>query len=97
MQAANGIYQGDNFFELRHAVAVEVDQHLRSIVDLANSRDGTSRPLFGGHSVDRPPFEIIQANAPNLRGGEVEDQIVEVRYRGDIGKHLREVERDQLH
>ena len=95
VQAANGIYQGDNFFELRHAIATEVDQHLRAIVDLANSRDGTGRPLFGGHSVDNPPFEIIQANAPNLRGGEVEDQIVEVRYRGDIGKHLREVERDQ--
>ena len=95
VQAANGIYQGDNFFELRNAIAVEVDQHLRAIVDIANSRDGTGRPLFSGHSVDKPPFEIIQANVPSMRGGEVDDQIVEVRYRGDIGKHLREVERDQ--
>ena len=95
VQAANGIYQGDNFFELRNALAVEVDQHLRAILEIANGRDSTGRHLFGGHSVEHSPFEIIQANVPNLRGGEIEDQIVEVRYRGDIGKHLREVERDQ--
>ncbi len=96
VQAANGIYQGDNFFALREAVAAEVDQHLRALVDVANGRDSTGRPLFGGHNVSKPPFEVIHANVSGLRGEDLEDEIVGVRYRGDVGKQLREVERDQF-
>ena len=95
VQAANGIYQGDNFFALRYAIAVEVDQHLRAIIDIANTRDGTERPLFGGHSAHPTPFEIIHANTTGLRASEWDNKIMQVNYRGDIGKQLREVERDQ--
>ncbi len=95
VQSSNGIYQGDNGFELKNAIAKEVDQHLRALIDIANGRDATGKPLFGGHVVDRPPFEPIQSNIRGLRGIELQNQIINVEYRGDIGKQLREVERGQ--
>ena len=95
VQASNGIYQGDNGFELKHAIAEEIDQHLRAMIDIANGRDGTGKPLFGGHVVDRPPFEPIASNIRGLQGLQLEGQIINVEYRGDIGEQLREVERDQ--
>lgn len=95
VQASNGIYQGDNHFELRQAIAKEIDQHLRQMVELANGRDSTGRALFGGHVVERLPFETVQGNVEGLQGLELENVITAVRYRGDIGKQLREVERDQ--
>lgn len=95
VQASNGIYQGDNAFELKNAIAKEVDQHLRALIEIANGRDGTGRPLFGGHVTERPPFEPIESNIRGLRGIELANQIISVEYRGDIGKQLREVERSQ--
>ena len=95
VQASNGIYQGDKGFELKVAIAKEIDQHLRALIDIGNSRDGVGKPLFGGHVVERPPFEPIQSNVRGLKGIELQNQIIEVEYRGDIGKQLREVERSQ--
>ena len=95
VQASNGIYQGDDGFELKRAFAVEIDQHLRALVQIANGRDSVGRPLFGGHVNEREPFEIVQTNLRGLAGLELEDQIINVNYRGDIGKRLQEVERDQ--
>lgn len=95
VQASNGIYQGDNGFELKNAIAKEIDQHLRQLIDIGNGRDSTGRPLFGGHVTERPPFEPIQSNIRGLKGIELANQIINVEYRGDIGKQLREVERDQ--
>ena len=95
VQAANGIYQGDNFFELRKVIASEIDQHLRALIDIANARDGTGRYLFGGHISERPPFEAIQSSLPLLKEIGSEEQIIGVRYQGDIGLQLREVERSQ--
>ncbi|MBX7058691.1 MAG: flagellar hook-associated protein 3 [Leptospirales bacterium] len=95
VQASNGIYQGDNAFELKNAIAKEVDQHLRALIDIANGRDGVGRPLFGGHVAERPPFEPIESNIRGLRGVELANQIISVEYRGDIGRQLREVERGQ--
>ena len=95
VQAANGIYQGDNSFALRNAIAVEVDQHLRAMIDIANTRDGTGRSLFGGHSSSSPPFEVVHENATNSLTNEWDNKITQVNYLGDIGKQFREVERDQ--
>ncbi len=95
VQAANGIYQGDNFFELREVIAKEIDQHLRTLIEIANGRDSTGRPLFAGHTVENVPFEVIQSTNSDPGLGNLEDDIIEVRYRGDIGKQIREVERDQ--
>lgn len=95
VQASNGIYQGDNGFELRKVIASEIDQHLRSLIEIANGMDATGRPLFGGHRVEDRPFEIITANIRDLKGLDIPDQIVSVDYRGDIGKRMHEVERNQ--
>ena len=95
VQASNGIYQGDNGFELKNAIAKEIDQHLRALIEIGNGRDAVGNPLFGGHVVERMPFEPIESNVGGLRGVQLLNQITDVEYRGDIGKRLSEVERDQ--
>ncbi len=95
VQAANGIYQGDNFFGTRHAIASEIDQHLRSMIEIANGRDSTGRSLFGGHLAKEVPFTTIQAAPTGARAAQTEEAIIGVRYNGDIGRHLRELERKQ--
>ena len=95
VQASNGIYQGDNAFELKQAFAKEIDQHLRALIEIGNGRDSTGRFLFGGHMTDEPPFEAVESTLPGLKGIQQENMIVSVSYRGDIGKQLREVERNQ--
>ena len=59
VQAANGIYQGDKGFELEAAIGKEIDQHLRALIEIANSRDATGKFIFGGHTIDKAPFEVI--------------------------------------
>jgi len=93
VQASNGIYQGDKGFELEVAIGKEIDQHLRAIVDLANARDATGQPLFGGHVTERPPFEPIESKVKGLQGLELKNQYVGVEYRGDIGEQIREIEK----
>lgn len=95
VQASNGIYQGDKGFELEVAIGKEINELLKATVDIANTRDATGRYLFGGHSIDRPPFEAVEAKMKGLKGIEVQDQIIGVEYRGDIGDQLREIERGE--
>jgi flagellar hook-associated protein 3 FlgL len=95
VQASNGIYQGDKGFELEVAIGKEINEHLKALVDIANSRDLTGRYIFGGHTIDRAPFEAIEAKLKGLKGIEVQDQIIGVEYRGDIGEQLREIERSE--
>ncbi len=95
VQASNGIYKGDNGFELKNAIASEIDQHLRALIDIANSTDAIGRYLFGGFTVERKPFEPIVADIETPEGIELENQIVGVEYRGDIGKRLIEIEEGQ--
>ena len=93
VQASNGIYQGDNFFELRQVIATEVDQHLRALLGVGNQKDSTGRPLFSGYIVENSPFQIIESDLKV--GDEIQKHIVDVKYKGDIGKHLREIDREQ--
>lgn len=95
VQASNGTYQGDDGFELRKVIATEIDQHLRALIEIANGMDGTGRPLFGGHTTGEKPFEIINSEVEGMENLEIPEQIVKVVYRGDNGKRLHEVERDQ--
>lgn len=95
VQASNGIYQGDKGFELEVAIGKEINELLKATVDIANTRDATGRYLFGGHTIDRPPFEAVEAKMKGIKGIEVQDQIVGVDYRGDIGDQLREIERGE--
>jgi len=95
VQASNGIYQGDKGFELEVAIGKEINELLKATVDIANTRDATGRYLFGGFTIDRPPFEAVEAKMKGLKGIEVQDQIIGVEYRGDIGDQLREIERGE--
>ncbi|HNE24011.1 MAG TPA: flagellar hook-associated protein 3, partial [Leptospiraceae bacterium] len=87
--------QGDNAFELKNAMAKEIDQHLRALIDIANGRDAVGRPMFGGDIVERMPFEPVVSNIRGGKGIELDNMIVGVEYRGNIGQQLREVERSQ--
>lgn len=95
VQASNGIYQGDKGFELEVAIGKEINELLKATIDIANTRDVTGRYLFGGHTIDRPPFEAMEAKMKGLKGIEIQDQIVGVEYRGDIGDQVREIERNE--
>ncbi len=95
VQASNGIYQGDKGFELEVAIGKEIDEILRALVDIANTRDATGRPLFGGHVIERPPFEPIESKIKGLQGIELKNQYIGVEYRGDIGEQLREIEKGE--
>ncbi len=52
LQAANGSYSDDQ----RRAIALELRQQLRAVVDSANTSDGNGRYLFGGSADAVPPF-----------------------------------------
>jgi flagellar hook-associated protein 3 FlgL len=95
VQASNGIYQGDKGFELEVAIGKEIDQHLRTLVEVANTRDATGKFLFGGHSIDRAPFDAIETKDKNLKGVEIQENIVSVEYRGDIGEQIRELDKGE--
>ena len=95
VQASNGIYQGDKGFELEVAIGKEINELLKATIDIANTRDVTGRYLFGGHTIDRPPFEAMEAKMKGLKGIEIQDQIIGVEYRGDIGDQVREIERNE--
>ena len=93
IQAANGIYQGDNGFELEFAIKKEVDELLREMVEVANSRDATGRFLFGGVTIEKKPFDGVESQVRSLRGIELENEFVTVRYEGDNKEQLREIEK----
>ncbi len=95
VQAANGIYQGDNGFELKKVIAEEIDQHLRQLIELANGKDASGRPLFGGFVTENNPFEVIQSSLPGLKGLDLPAQITSVQYQGDTGQRLTETDRGQ--
>ena len=86
VQGANGIYDiGD-----RAKIAVEIDELLKEMVEIANTKfKGES--LFAGHQVDRNPFEVLTAR-PKFADREI---ITQVKYNGDVGKHNREIEQGE--
>ncbi len=89
VQSANGIYTS---FELKEAAATEINQLLEELVNIANTKSGTGRPLFGGHfsgTGDSPnPFVPIYQT---LTAGNQGDAMIGVEYRGNIGEIKREI------
>lgn len=86
VQAANGTYTDDD----RAKIAVEVDELLRQLLQIANSKF-KGDPLFAGHRTDMDPF-IATVGRPVWADREV---IMSVRYRGDIGRQDREIEQGE--
>ncbi len=91
VQAANGI---NTSFELREAIAKEVNQHLKALIDIANVKDATGRPLFGGTVIERDPFLPVYSHLAQ-EGIELPEAIIGVEYQGDNGVLLREIERNE--
>jgi len=83
VQGSNGIYDADD----RLAMAEEVDQLLRNILLYANTKY-KGNFLFSGHMKYTQPFETIEGAVKGVNKA----MITDVKYLGDNGKHLREVD-----
>ena len=93
VQGANGTYSS---FELKEAAATEINEMLEELVNLANSKSGTGRPIFGGYQTGTEelpnPFVPVYQT---LTAGNQGDAMIGVEYRGNIGKVVREVSRGE--
>ena len=83
VQGANGTYSADD----RKAMAVEVDQMLKAVLTNANSKYKGDY-LFSGYQKYTQPFEALEGV---VRGAD-EPMITKVKYLGDNGVHLREID-----
>ncbi len=86
VQGAHGIYTQSD----RAKIAVEIDELLKEMLEIANTKfKGES--IFAGYQVDRNPFEGLTSR-PAFADREV---ITQVKYHGDVGKHNREIEQEE--
>jgi flagellar hook-associated protein 3 FlgL len=93
VQGAHGIYSN---FERKEAAATEINEHLEELVNIANTKSSTGRPIFGG-------FETGTENLPNpfvpiyqtLTAGNQGDAMIGVEYRGNTGMVMREVSKGE--
>ncbi|MFC1670954.1 flagellar hook-associated protein 3 [Spirochaetota bacterium] len=93
VQGAHGIYSS---FERKDAVATEINQLLEELVNIANTKGSTGKPIFGGHhtgteELPNPFVSVYQT----LTAGNQGDAMIDVEYRGNIGNILREVSRGE--
>ena len=92
VQAANGTLQGDNHFELRAVIATEIEQHLQAILEIANRKNATGENIFAGHFTGEASFEITKGSIEFDSDRIIQDKIVGVRYMGNIGEKMQEIE-----
>jgi flagellar hook-associated protein 3 FlgL len=83
VQAANGTYTNED----RAKMAVEIDELLKQIVQIGNSRY-KNETIFSGFRTDADAFMAVMGK-PEYADREV---IMEVRYMGNIGEQQREIE-----
>lgn len=83
VQGANGTYSGEDLQKM----AVEVDQILNQLVDIANAQDGTGRSIFSGTRSSLPPFRPVTG----VVGGEEKRMITNVEYVGTIDTREAEI------
>jgi flagellar hook-associated protein 3 FlgL len=86
VQQANGIFNADD----RKNVASEVDQLLRQMIDIGNTRY-KNETIFSGHKSTTLPFKVFLEKVPGSPHG----MINRVEYQGDIGNQTREIEQLQ--
>ncbi|MDH5718454.1 MAG: flagellar hook-associated protein 3 [Spirochaetia bacterium] len=91
VQAANGT---NTDFELKEAIAREINQHLNSLVDIGNIKDATGRSLFGGSVIENDPFMPVYTHT-GTSGIEQDAALVGVQYKGDVRGIKREIERGE--
>jgi len=83
VQGANGIYTEED----RKKIAIEVDQLLRDVILNANSKY-KGNFLFSGYQKYTKPFETLEGAVKGIN----QSMIKEVKYLGDNGKQLREMD-----
>ena len=86
VQQANGIFNADD----RKNAASEVDQLLRQLIDIGNTRY-KNETIFSGHKSTTLPFKVYMEKVPGSPHG----MINRVEYQGDIGRQTREIEQLQ--
>ncbi len=87
VQGANGTYNHED----RVIIANEIDEHLRQIIQVANSTDHNGQYIFGGNAVNISPFEITEAKIE----GAGKPLVTKVDYKGDLGKQYNEISRGE--
>lgn len=83
VQGANGTYAPE---DLQH-MAVEVDQILKEMIEVANARGSDGTTIFSGDRSNQLPFRAIEG----IRGGGERAMITDVQYRGTINRQHAEV------
>lgn len=91
VQGANGI---NTNFEMKEAIGREIDEHLKSLIDLANAKDSTGRPIFAGSTIEKDPFVAVYSRSPADASGPG-SSVTGVIYNGDAFSLPREIERGQ--
>lgn len=91
----------------RDAIALEIDELMYHIVDVGNTQVA-GQYVFGGHDVDKRPFEIVTGQTPGYNSsvvthpmGETRDKInlarpIGIAYQGDDKRIVTEIERGTL-
>ncbi len=64
VQGANGSYSKDQ----KQIMAVEVNQFLNELVEVANGRSADGQAMFSGDKIDSLPFRILKGNVPGADG-----------------------------
>lgn len=86
VQMANGTYAAED----RQKAAVEIDQILRHILVNSNSKHDDNF-IFSGFKKYTQPFEALEGSVRGIN----DSMITEVKYLGDNGKHLREIDSNE--
>ncbi len=83
VQGANGTYSK----EQKQMMAVEINQLLNELVEVANARSADGQALFAGDRTDGQPFRVLKGNVPGADG----QVITGVLYTGGMAQNRVEV------
>lgn len=83
VQASNGTYAPEDLEQM----AVEVNEIIEELVQIANARGSDGTTIFSGDRSQQLPFQALRG----IRAGGGEDQITEVTYRGTINPQSAEI------
>ncbi|MFP4509453.1 MAG: flagellar hook-associated protein 3 [Spirochaetaceae bacterium] len=83
VQGANGTFTAEDTRQM----AVEVDELLEELVEIANSDNGTGGSIFAGARTDSDAFQVLRGNVEGADGL----RITEVLYNGDITVNRAEI------
>jgi len=83
VQGANGSYSKDQ----KQMMAVEINQFLNELVEVANARSADGQALFSGDKIDSLPFTVLKGNVPGADG----QVVTGVLYAGGTARNNVEV------